>query len=156
VDNLWTTRRRRAQVIHILDSSLTEPLPYSSSSERLKPCSSLRSLKVWAALCLLVGSLSLQMQPVQAATQADYLKLYAHSRILDWNQYHCFVKIITKESRWNPLAKNGSHYGLGQMRSKWYKNLDAYRQIDQTIKYITNRYTSPCKAWAFHERKGWY
>ena len=156
MDNLWTTRRRRAQVIHILASNLTEPLPYSSSSERLKPCSSLRSLKVWAVLCLLLGSLSLQMQPVQAATQADYLKLYAHSRILDWNQYHCFVKIITKESRWNPLAKNGSHYGLGQMRSKWYKNLDAYRQIDQTLIYISNRYQTPCKAWAFHERKGWY
>jgi hypothetical protein len=156
VDNLWTTRRRRAQVIHIFDSSLTEPLPYSSSSERLKPCSSLRSLKVWAVLCLVIGSLCLQMQPVQAATQADYLKLYAHSRILDWKQYHCFVKIITKESRWNPNARNGSHFGLGQMRSQWYRNLDPYRQIDQTIKYITIRYQSPCKAWAFHERKGYF
>jgi hypothetical protein len=156
VENLWTTRQSNAQVVHILASNLTEALPYSSSSERLKPCSSLMSLKVWAVLCLLLGSLSLQMQPVQAATQADQYKLYAHSRILDWNQYHCFVKIITKESRWNPDAKNGSHYGLGQMRSKWYKNLDPYRQIDQTIKYITNRYQTPCKAWAFHERKGWF
>jgi len=96
------------------------------------------------------------MQPVQAATLADHYKLYAHSRIIDWNQYHCFVKIIHKESGWNPNAKNGSHYGLGQMRSKWYRNLDPYRQIDQTILYITKRYTSPCNAWAFHERKGWY
>jgi hypothetical protein len=96
------------------------------------------------------------MQPVQAATLADHYKLYAHSRIIDWNQYHCFVKIINKESRWNPNAKNGSHYGLGQMRSQWYRNLDPYRQIDQTIKYITNRYQTPCKAWAFHERNNWY
>jgi len=156
VDNLWTTRRTRAQVVHIIDSSLTRPLPYSSSSERLWPYSSLMSLKVWAVLCLVVGSLSLQMQPVQAATQADQYKLYAHSRILDWKQYQCFVKIITKESRWNPHARNGSHFGLGQMRSQWYRNLDPYRQIDQTIKYITDRYQSPCMAWAFHERKGWY
>jgi len=156
VDNLWTTRRRRAQLIHIFDTYLTAPLPSSSASERLKPYGSLRRLKVWGVLCLCIGSLSLQMQPVQAATQADYLKLYAHSRIIDWNQYHCFVKIITKESRWNPLAKNGSHYGLGQMRSEWYKTLDPYRQIDQTLKYITNRYHLPCRAWAFHERKGWY
>jgi len=156
VDNLWTTRRTRAQLIHIFDSSLTRPLPYSSSSERLWPYSSLMSLKVWAVLCLVVGSLSLQMQPVQAATLADHYKLYAHSRIIDWNQYHCFVKIIHKESRWNPNAKNGSHYGLGQMRSKWYRNLDPYRQIDQTIRYIKNRYQTPCKAWAFHEREGWY
>jgi hypothetical protein len=96
------------------------------------------------------------MQPVQAATQADQYRLYAHSRIIDWKQFNCFAKIIHKESRWNPKARNGSHFGLGQMRSQWYRNLDPYRQIDQTIKYITNRYHSPCKAWAFHERKGWY
>jgi hypothetical protein len=156
VDNLWTTHPKRAQLIHIFDSSLTVPLPSSSASERLKPYSSLRRLAVWGVFCLLVGSQSLQMQPVHAATQADHLKLYAHSRIIDWKQYQCFVKIITKESTWNPKARNGSHYGLGQMRSKWYGTLDPYRQIDQTIKYITNRYQSPCKAWAFHERKGWF
>jgi len=156
VDNLWTTRQKDAQLIHILDSSLTVPLPSCSASERLEPYSSLRRQAVRGAFCLLVGALVLQMQPVQAATQADYLKLYAHSRILDWKQYHCFVKIITKESRWDPRAVNGSHYGLGQMRSKWYKNLDPYRQIDQTLIYISNRYNTPCKAWAFHERKGWF
>jgi hypothetical protein len=96
------------------------------------------------------------MQPVQAATQADHLKLYAHSRIIDDNQYQCFRWIITKESRWNPKARNGSHYGLGQMRSTWYRDLDPYRQIDQTIKYITKRYGSSCKARLFHEKNGWY
>ena len=157
MDNLWTTLPKRAQLIHILATYLTSLLPSSSASERLKPYSSLRRLAVRGAFCLLVGLQSLQMQPVQAATLADQYKLYAHSRILDWNQYHCFVKIISKENRsWDPLARNGSHFGLGQMRSQWYRNLDPYRQIDQTIKYITNRYQSPCKAWAFHESKGWY
>lgn len=156
VDNLWTTLPKRAQLIHIFATYLTSLLPSSSASERLKPYSSLRRLAVWGVFCLLVGSQSLQMQPVQAATQADQYKLYAHSRIIDWKQYQCFVKIITKESRWDPKAVNGSHFGLGQMRSQWYRNLDPYRQIDQTIKYITNRYHLPCKAWAFHERKGWY
>ena len=156
MDNLWTTRPKRAQLIHILATYLTSLLPSSSASERLKPYSSLRRLAVRGVFCLLLGSIVLQMQPVQAATQADHLKLYAHSRIIDWKQYQCFVKIITKESTWNPKARNGSHYGLGQMRSKWYGTLDPYRQIDQTIKYITNRYQSPCKAWAFHERKGWF
>ena len=156
VDNLWTTHRKRAQLIHIFATYLTSLLPSSSASERLKPYSSLRRLAVRGVFCLLLGSIVLQMQPVQAATQADHLKLYAHSRIIDWKQYQCFVKIITKESTWNPKARNGSHYGLGQMRSKWYGTLDPYRQIDETIKYITNRYQSPCKAWAFHERKGWF
>jgi len=156
VDNLWTTRRRRAQVVHILDSSLTSSVRSIAESERLKPCSSLRRIVLLGALCLWIGLSVINMQPVQAATHADQYRLYAHSRIIDWKQFNCFVKIIHKESRWDPKARNGSHFGLGQMRSQWYRNLDPYRQIDQTIKYITNRYNTPCKAWAFHERKGWY
>lgn len=86
----------------------------------------------------------------------DHLKLYAHSRILDYKEFQCFNKIITKESRWSYLARNGSHFGLGQMRSKHYRDLDPFRQIDATIKYITNRYQTPCKAWAFHVERNHY
>lgn len=86
----------------------------------------------------------------------DHLKLYAHSRILDYKEFQCFNKIITKESRWSYTARNGSHYGLGQMRSKHYRDLDPFRQIDATIKYITNRYQTPCKAWAFHQKANHY
>ena len=156
MDNLWTTRRKDAQLIHIIDLPLTSSVRSIAESERLKPCSSLRRIALLGALCLWIGLSVINMQHVQAATQADYLKLYSHSRIIDDKQYQCFRWIITKESRWNPKARNGSHYGLGQMRSTWYKNLDPYRQIDQTIKYITKRYGSPCKARLFHEKKGWY
>ena len=86
----------------------------------------------------------------------DHLKLYAHSRILDYKEFQCFNKIITKESRWNYRAKNGSHFGLGQMRSKHYRDLDPFRQIDATLKYITNRYETSCKAWAFHQVRNYY
>ena len=86
----------------------------------------------------------------------DHLKLYAHSRILDYKEFQCFNKIITKESRWSYVAKNGSHFGLGQMRSKHYRDLDPFRQIDASIKYITVRYETPCKAWAFHVKRNWY
>jgi hypothetical protein len=86
----------------------------------------------------------------------DHLKLYAHSRILDYKEFQCFNKIITKESRWNYLAKNGSHFGLGQMRSQHYRDLDPYRQIDATLKYITHRYKTSCKAWAFHQVRNYY
>jgi hypothetical protein len=97
---------------------------------------------------------------IPAATAANYsidhLKLYAHSRILDYKEFQCFNKIITKESRWSYRAKNGSHFGLGQMRSKHYRDLDPFRQIDATIKYITVRYETPCRAWAFHIKRNWY
>ena len=86
----------------------------------------------------------------------DHLKLYAHSRILDYNEFQCFNKIITKESRWSYVAKNGSHFGLGQMRSKHYRDLDPFRQLDATIRYVTNRYQTPCNAWAFHMKHGYY
>jgi hypothetical protein len=91
-----------------------------------------------------------------AAYSIDQLKLYAHSRLLDYKQFQCFHKIITKESRWSYTARNGSHYGLGQMRSTWYRDLDPYRQIDATIRYVTKRYQTPCKAWAFHQDRGYY
>ena len=155
VDNLWTTRR---QPVHYpVDNStyLTTLLPSSSASERVCACSSLRRLAVVGILCLFLSSMVLQMQPAQA-TNTDQYKLYAHSRLINEEQYKCFSKIIYKESRWNHLAKNGSHFGLGQMRSKHYRNLDPYRQIDATIKYITHRYGSMCNAWRFHGKHGHY
>ena len=91
-----------------------------------------------------------------AAYSIDHLKLYSHSRLIDYKQFQCFNKIITKESRWSYTARNGSHYGLGQMRSTYYRDLDPFRQIDQTIKYITKRYQTPCKAWVFHQANGYY
>jgi len=157
VDNLWTTRRQRVQLPVDNSMYLTGLLPSSSASERLKPYSSLRRLAVVGILCLFIGSLSLQMQPAQASTTTiDHYKLYAHSRIINEEQYKCLSKIIYKESRWNPKAKNGSHFGLGQMRSQHYRNLDPYRQIDATIKYINHRYGSMCNAWRFHQRVGHY
>ena len=155
MDNLWTTRRQSVQLPVDNSMYLTGLLPSSSASERLKPCSSLRRLAVVGILCLFIGSLSLQMQPAQAKS-IDHYKLYAHSRIINYEQYKCLSWIFYKESRWNPQAKNGSHFGLGQMRSEHYRNLDPYRQIDATIKYIKKRYGSMCKAWAFHQKKGYY
>jgi len=155
VHNLWTTRRD--SVAFSVDNSkcLTALLPSSSASERVCACSSLRRVAVVGVLCLFIGSLSLQMQPAQA-TDTDQYRLYAHSRIINYEQYICLSKIIHKESRWNPKAVNGSHFGLGQMRSQHYRNLDPYRQIDATIKYAKHRYGSMCNAWRFHERRGYF
>ena len=116
-----------------------------------------RKIGLGAAIAL-TAALSITSIPnSQAANYSiDHLKLYAHSRILDYKEFQCFNRIITKESRWSYSARNGSHYGLGQMRSKHYRDLDPYRQIDATLKYITNRYKSNCKAWAFHQERNYY
>ena len=106
-------------------------------------------------LSIVILTLSTTIE-AKAATQTDLLKLYAHSRLLDYKEFQCFNKLITKESQWSYLARNGSHYGLGQMRSKHYRDLDPFRQIDASIKYITLRYQTPCKAWAFHQKRNFY
>ena len=150
VDNLWTTRQSSAQVIHIVAMYLTQGVRSILAGERLKPIARMRCLVLVGALCI-VGT-----TPAEAITKTDYLKLYTHSRVIDYEQFICLSKIIYKESRWNPQAINGSHYGLGQMRSKKYRNLDPYRQIDATILYIQGRYGSMCKAWEFHKAKGYF
>jgi hypothetical protein len=109
---------------------------------------------------LFIGSALIAVQGANPAYAANYsidqLKLYSHSRLLIYKEFQCFNKIITKESRWSFTARNGSHYGLGQMRSTHYRDLDPYRQIDATIKYINKRYSTSCKAWAFHLKHGYY
>ena len=152
---MWTTRRNPVQVIHILAMYLTRSVRWIRLKRAAEADCSLRRIRLLPQLCLCIGLLSVQMQHA-TASNIDHYKLYAHSRIINYEQYQCLSKIIYKESRWNPAAKNGSHYGLGQMRSEHYRNLDAYRQIDATIKYIINRYGSMCKAWEFHKTRGWY
>lgn len=145
-----------AQLIHIFDSSLTSSVRSIAESERLKPCSSLRRIVLLGALCSYMSLSSIWVQPGQASSKEDLFKLYAHSRIIEYKQYQCLSSIIHKESRWDEKAVNGSHHGLGQMRSEWYRTLDPYRQIDATISYIKKRYGSMCNAWRFHQKKGYY
>jgi hypothetical protein len=83
------------------------------------------------------------------------LKLYAYNK-LDWSEFQCYNWLIHKESSWNPKARNGSHYGLGQMKSTWYKDLSAKKQIDVHIKYIRHRYKDACTALHHLETKGWH
>ena len=83
------------------------------------------------------------------------LKLYAYNQ-MSWKEFQCFNWLIYYESRWNPKARNGSHYGLGQMRSTWYRDLSPKEQIQASIKYIHHRYGNACKALDHFDRKGWH
>lgn len=145
-----------AQLIHIIDYRLTSSVRSIAESERPKPYSSLRRIVLLGALCLFIGSSAIWVQPAEATTKEDLFKLYAHSKIIEYKQFRCLSSIIHKESKWNPNAVNGSHHGLGQMRSEHYRTLDPFRQIDATIAYIKKRYGSMCNAWRFHQKKGYY
>jgi hypothetical protein len=141
-----------------LFNCLTYALRFLREKRTATAVSSLKRRKrLWASIAILAVTSTLLIPNASAAKYSvDHLKLYAHSRILDYKEFQCFNKIITKESRWSYRAKNGSHFGLGQMRSTHYRDLDPFRQIDATLKYITNRYQTPCKAWVFHQKRNWY
>lgn len=127
----------------------------SSLAERgaCTPITSLGRLVLGGLLCL---SALLPTTANAKETSIDSLKLYAHSRIINYKEFQCFNKLITKESNWRIDARNGSHYGLGQMRNAKYKLLDGFTQIDWSLRYITKRYKSPCKAYAFAMKHGYH
>ena len=83
------------------------------------------------------------------------LKLHAINLIGDWDQSLCFIEVIHRESSWRYWVKNGSHYGLGQMRSTWYRDLNPFKQVEASIKYYEHRYGSMCKALRHSKEKGW-
>ena len=156
MDNMWITCRFRAYDFVDYSYHLTCLLPCCAARKPLWRGSLRKWHRVWPVLCLIAGLLVCTTESVEAATDSDHYKLYAHSRIISDKQYKCLSSIIYKESRWNPKARNHSHYGLGQMRSLYYKNLDPYRQIDKTIEYIKLRYGSMCNAWLFHQKRNYY
>ena len=161
VDNLPTTRRNPVQVIHRIAMRLTHPVRCHRVKRAGVPDSSQARMQLTGKLCLLIGLL-LQTtipsaQAIGTKVDADHYKLYAHSRIITWSETKCFILLIDKENRhWNPMAKNGSHYGIGQMRNTKYRELDGYRQIDWTLRYIAGRYSTPCKAWEFFKANGYH
>jgi hypothetical protein len=154
IHRLWDT----PNITLRLARYLTAALPSLRLKRAAAAGSSLERKRGLGAVYAITASLLITSIPEATAKNysVDHLKLYAHSRILDYKEFQCFNKIITKESRWNYLAKNGSHFGLGQMRSKHYRDLDPFRQIDATLKYITNRYETSCKAWSFHQVRNFY
>ena len=114
-----------------------------------------RSRSVGAAYCLSLMLSALMLIPINPSKADMNLKLYAYNK-MDWSEFQCYNWLIHKESRWNPKARNGSHYGLGQMRSTWYRDLSPRRQIDAHIKYIRHRYADACDALNHLETRGWH
>jgi hypothetical protein len=154
IHRLWDTPNTTLKLARYLTAALL-----SLRMKRAAEAGSSQERKIGlGAAIALTATLSITSIPEATAKNysIDHLKLYAHSRILDYKEFQCFNKIITKESRWNYKAKNGSHYGLGQMKSQHYRDLDPYRMIDASLRYITIRYGTNCKAWAFHQERNYY
>ena len=138
---------------------LTALLPSTLVGEPVHRLARRRCLVVLAVLCVMGLTPAQATKDVKQTTSIDALKLYAHSRIVSEIQYNCFNKLITKESNWRVEAinPNGNHFGLGQMRNTKYRNLDGYRMIDWSLRYVAHRYSgSSCKALAHWAKHGWH
>jgi hypothetical protein len=113
---------------------------------------------LWAVLCIVGTTPAIAAKDVKPSI--DSLKLYAHSRIINYKEFQCFNTLITKESNWRieAINPNGNHFGLGQMRNTKYRNLDGYRMIDWSLRYINHRYSGQiCDGALAHWRKhGWH
>ena len=139
---------------------LTASLPSTRGSEPVSRIARSRCLMVLAVLCVIGITPAHATKDVKQTTSIDSLKLYAHSRIINYKEFQCFNTLITKESNWRVEAinPNGNHFGLGQMRNTKYRNLDGYRMIDWSLRYINHRYQGKiCNGALAHWRKhGWH
>jgi hypothetical protein len=123
------------------------------------PRAGLGRCRVWATL-LLIAFNFIFVKDYSVAAVSNYKPTHYKQYILitlnDLDETYCLVELYMAESRFNPLARNGSHYGIPQGRSKYLAKVDGTKQIDWGIKYNLNRYGSMCKALEHYKIKGWH
>jgi len=123
------------------------------------PRAGLGRCRVWVTL-LLIAFNFVFVKDYSVAAVSNYKPTHYKQYILitlnDIDETHCLVELYMSESKLNPLARNGSHYGIPQGRSKYLAKVDGIKQIDWGIKYNLNRYGSMCKALDHYKIKGWH
>ena len=133
------------------------PLNANSLSERKGDLRSRKIARFGLVISLSLGmTIAFQKNDSVATETTNHYRQWAFIQLNDLDQFYCLDELNYKESRWNPKAKNGSHYGIPQGRSKYLSRVDGYKQIDWQLKYIEKRYSNPCNALAHHKLKGWY
>ena len=111
---------------------------------------------VGIALCL-ANILGFEKAHSVSVPKTTHYKQYAFMQLdYSFTEFYCLDDLYTAESRWNPLARNGSHYGIPQGRSKYLATVDGFKQIDWGIKYNRARYLTMCGALDHFKRKGWH
>ena len=125
------------------------------------------SLRPVFCLRLMTSTLAAVLITITSMTNSNaiYLKRYQTDwALIAMNYYNqdllltqCWVELVWRESRFNPKARNGSHYGLGQIRSTWYRDLNPRQQVRAHLNYIAHRYSNDsCKALKHNKTKGWH
>ena len=130
---------------------------HSPSRRKGEPRRGLLARCTLVGIAVFVAQISgLERAESTSSDRTNHYRQWAFMQLNNLDQFYCLDELNYKESRWNPKAKNGSHYGIPQGRSKWLATVDGYKQIDWQLKYIKKRYDNPCNALAHHKIKGWY
>jgi hypothetical protein len=109
-----------------------------------------------SAICICI-TFALLIDESVGLNKPMHYKQYAFIELNhNFTEFYCLDELYHKESRWNPKAKNGSHYGIPQGRSKYLSKVNGYKQVEWGIAYNINRYGSMCKALDHFKRKGWH
>jgi len=115
--------------------------------------------RVWAILLLIAFSICLSKDYSVAYSQykIQHFKQYTFIQLNDVDEYYCIEQLWHLESSWNYKAKNSKSSASGIPQLLNMNEPNPFRQIDKGLRYIEHRYSgSPCKALAFHNRKGYY
>jgi hypothetical protein len=166
-----TSASANMQFYVTIPSEATTPQPASDSDLPVDTTPSLLELDgVKNVDASTMALLSLAIRQVELAREPQGAKQVAKALIAEkyqWGeeQYSCLNKLWTKESHWNYKARNkvsGAH-GIAQalpatkmeiVGTDWRTN--PVTQISWGLKYINERYDSPCKAWSKFKRSRWY
>jgi len=122
------------------------------------PTARLGRCRVWLTLLLITFNFVFvkDYSVAKENYKPTHYKQYILIELQDFTEAYCLIDLYTAESRLNPKARNGSHYGIPQGRSKYLSRVDGTKQIDWGIKYNLNRYGSMCKALEHYKIKGWH
>jgi hypothetical protein len=93
--------------------------------------------RVWVSSMLIAFSLCFSKDySVADKPRTTHYKQYAFIKLNhSFTEFYCLDELYHHESRWNPSARNGSHYGIPQGRSKYLARVDGFKQVDWGIKY---------------------
>ena len=142
--------------MHIIDTHGTLTAQSLSKAHR-KPlrgvaCGVLVAIGIALLLLPVAGS----SEPVQQKEYVDYKTYSLYLLDFNYKEYKCLTILYGKESAWNPLAVNGSHYGIPQGKSEWLKEQDGWTQVQWGLDYIGHRYGEPCIALDHWSKYGWH
>jgi hypothetical protein len=133
------------------------PLNANSLSERKGDLRSRKIARFGLVISLFIAlNIAFLKDDCVAQDRTNHYRQWAFIQLNNLDEFYCLDELYFRESRWNPKARNGSHYGIPQGRSKYLQRADGFKQVEWGIKYNLNRYGSMCKALEHLKTKGYH